>query len=60
VVGLVCLICLTGVVLEILPSHFFVRNFSESEVSQLLISIIYFQNFNLTRTFFSFFFVEIY
>src|SRR5437016_4274941 len=44
VAGLARLICLTGVVSEILPSHFFIRNFKVPEVSQIFISAIYFQN----------------
>jgi len=44
VVGLVRLMCLTVVVSELLPFHFFVTNFKESEFSQFFISITHFQN----------------
>ena len=40
VAGLVRLICLMGVVSEILPPHFFVRNFKDSEFSRFFISVI--------------------
>ena len=41
VVGLMHLMCLTVVVSELLPFHFFITNFKESEFFQSFISVIH-------------------